>query len=45
MRVVKLTPEDQGCPCGGTHVHAVWEIGKVEVLKIRKRKKNVQIKY
>lgn len=23
VRVLKLTPEDLGCPCGGTHVHNI----------------------
>ena len=45
LRVLKLTPEDKGCPCGGTHVHAVPEIGKIEVLKIKKKKKNIQVSY
>ena len=27
LRVLKLTPEDLGCPCGGTHVHNIAEIG------------------
>jgi Ser-tRNA(Ala) deacylase AlaX len=33
-------PEDLGCPCGGTHVHAVEEIGKVVIDKIKKKKTN-----
>ena len=40
LRVLKLTPEDLGCPCGGTHVHNVGEIGRIEVTRIRKKKKN-----
>jgi len=40
LRVLKLTPEDLGCPCGGTHVHSVEEIGKVVIDKIRKKKAN-----
>lgn len=38
LRVLKLTPEDLGCPCGGTHVHAVPEIGRIEVTAMKKKK-------
>ena len=38
-------PEDLGCPCGGTHVHAVEEIGKVVIDKIKKKKTNTQVSY
>lgn len=40
LRVLKLTPEDLGCPCGGTHVHAVTEIGRIEVTTMKKKKAN-----
>jgi len=45
LRVLKLTPDDLGCPCGGTHVHAVGEIGSVEVTRMKKKKKNTQVAY
>ena len=45
LRVLKLVKEDLGCPCGGTHVHAIPEIGRVEITKIRKKKKNTQVAY
>jgi Ser-tRNA(Ala) deacylase AlaX len=45
LRVLKLTPEDLGCPCGGTHVHAVPEIGKVEIIRLKKKKQNTQVSY
>lgn len=45
VRVLKLIPEDLGCPCGGTHVHAISEIGRVEIIKIKKKKQNVQVSY
>lgn len=45
MRVLKLIPEDLGCPCGGTHVHDITEIGGVEIGKIKKKKDRVQVSY
>ena len=45
LRVLKLVEEDLGCPCGGTHVHAIPEIGRVEVTKIKKKKQNTQVAY
>jgi Ser-tRNA(Ala) deacylase AlaX len=45
IRYVKLTREDKGCPCGGTHVKNVREIGKVVVTKIQKKGKNVRVSY
>ena len=38
LRCLKLTPEDLGCPCGGTHVHSVPEIGRIEVTAMKKKK-------
>lgn len=29
IRVIKLTANDEGCPCGGTHVNHVSEIGGI----------------
>lgn len=45
LRVLKLTPEDAGCPCGGTHVEHVQDIKKVNVTKIVKKGKSIQVKY
>ena len=45
LRVTKLIKEDLGCPCGGTHVEAIPEIGTIEILKIRKKKQNTQVSY
>jgi Ser-tRNA(Ala) deacylase AlaX len=45
LRVLKLTPEDLGCPCGGTHVHSVPEIGRIEIHRIKKKKQNTQVSY
>lgn len=33
------------CPCGGTHVKAVGEIGGVTVTRIKKNKKAVKVSY
>lgn len=45
LRVVKLTPEDEGCPCGGTHVKSVLDIVGIEVTKIVKKGKNTRVSY
>ena len=45
LRVVKLTEEDCGCPCGGTHVKHVHDIYEVEVTKIVKKGKNTRVSY
>ena len=45
LRVVKLTPEDEGCPCGGTHVQNVLDIVGIEVTKIVKKGKNTRVSY
>jgi len=45
LRVLKLTPEDLGCPCGGTHVKAASEIIGIEIKAIKKKKKNTQVTY
>lgn len=34
LRVLKLTTDDAGCPCGGTHVEHVKDIQKINVTKI-----------
>ena len=45
LRVVKLTLEDEGCPCGGTHVQKVTDIEGIEVTKIVKKGKNTRVSY
>ena len=45
FRVVKLSAEDGGCPCGGTHVPHIKDIGVVKVTKIKKNGKNVRVSY
>ena len=45
LRVVKLTQEDGGCPCGGTHVRNVSDIEKIVVTKIVKKGKNTRVSY
>lgn len=45
LRVVKLTEEDDGCPCGGTHVKHVNDIQEVTVTKIIKKGKNTRVSY
>lgn len=44
-RFVKLRKNDPGCPCGGTHVNHVNEIGKVDVTKIEQKDDIVRIYY
>jgi Ser-tRNA(Ala) deacylase AlaX len=45
LRVLKLTENDAGCPCGGTHVEHVKDIAKIDVTKITKKGKSIQVKY
>ena len=45
LRVLKLTADDAGCPCGGTHVEHVSDIQKLIVTKILKKGKNVRVSY
>ena len=45
MRVLKLTKEDHGCPCGGTHVDHVKEIGNLTVTNIKKKGKAIRVSY
>ncbi len=42
---MKLTVEDNGCPCGGTHVKHVGDIVEIEVTKILKKGKNTRVSY
>ena len=43
--MLKLSREDPGCPCGGTHVEHVSEIGALSVTKIGKKGKSVRVYY
>ena len=45
LRVVKLTQDDEGCPCGGTHVKHVQDMFEIEVTKIVKKGKNTRVSY
>ena len=45
FRVVKLSSEDRGCPCGGTHVKAIKDIEEMKVTKIVKKGKNTRVSY
>jgi Ser-tRNA(Ala) deacylase AlaX len=33
------------CPCGGTHVEKVAEVGKLLVTKVAKKGKNIRVSY
>jgi Ser-tRNA(Ala) deacylase AlaX len=45
FRWVKLTNEDLGCPCGGTHVQHVKDIKGMKISKITNKGKVVRISY
>jgi Ser-tRNA(Ala) deacylase AlaX len=45
VRWVKLLKDDAGCPCGGTHLKHISEIGKMNITKIIKKGKNIRICY
>jgi Ser-tRNA(Ala) deacylase AlaX len=45
LRVLKLTDEDYGCPCGGTHVEHVRDIETLTIQKITKKGKSIQVRY
>uniref|UniRef100_A0A7S0BNT4 Threonyl/alanyl tRNA synthetase SAD domain-containing protein n=1 Tax=Rhodosorus marinus TaxID=101924 RepID=A0A7S0BNT4_9RHOD len=44
-RLVFLSSEDIGCPCGGTHVKHVKEIGHVTVTRLVEKKKFIRVCY
>ena len=35
VRIVKVNSVDPGCPCAGTHVQHIKEIGAVKIEKIK----------
>jgi Ser-tRNA(Ala) deacylase AlaX len=41
VRVLKLTEDDPGCPCGGTHVGHVSDIEQIYISKIVKKGKSI----
>lgn len=45
VRWVKLLKDDAGCPCGGTHLKHISEIGKMNITKVIKKGKNIRICY
>jgi Ser-tRNA(Ala) deacylase AlaX len=45
LRVLKLTADDAGCPCGGTHVQHVKDIEEITITKITKKGKAIRVAY
>lgn len=45
IRFIKLSNEDKGCMCGGTHVPHLNIINKINVRKINKKGKCVRVAY
>ena len=45
FRVVKLSKDDLGCPCGGTHVKKIADIEEMKITKIVKKGKNTRVSY
>jgi Ser-tRNA(Ala) deacylase AlaX len=45
LRVLKLTEDDWGCPCGGTHVGHVADIKGINITKIQKKGKAFRVSY
>jgi translation initiation factor 2B subunit (eIF-2B alpha/beta/delta family)/Ser-tRNA(Ala) deacylase AlaX len=43
-RIVRMGTEP-GCPCGGTHVRNIREIGNIRIVGCKKKKKNFRVKY
>lgn len=44
-RIVTILEGTDGCPCGGTHVHDVKEIGDVDVTGVRVKKGVTRVTY
>ena len=45
IRYIKLFDNDEGCPCGGTHVKHISDIGGMKIVKITKKGKNLRVSY
>lgn len=45
FRWVKLSGQDEGCPCGGTHVKHIQDINKLSISKVTIKGKIVRISY
>lgn len=45
FRWVKLQENDKGCPCGGTHVKHLKDIGAMKITKITNKKNIVRVSY
>jgi Ser-tRNA(Ala) deacylase AlaX len=44
IRVVAIG-DNLGCPCGGTHVKALKDLGQLEISKIRTKADKVKVSY
>lgn len=44
-RIVTIVEGTEGCPCGGTHVADVGEIGRVDVTGVRVKKGVTRVSY
>ena len=44
-RIVLISPEGPGCPCGGTHVKSSGELGEVVVTGIKVKKGMTKVSY
>jgi len=45
VRVVRILPEDNGYPCGGTHVKNVADFKELKVTKINQKGKTTRFSY
>ena len=45
LRLVRVTSDFDWCPCGGTHVENVKEIGRITVTKVSYKKGSLKISY
>ena len=44
MQIMKVEGY-KSCPCGGTHVKSMLEIGQIKIRKIKNNKGNIKISY